>query len=203
MQRKPIEQKFEIASPNILRELFKPEHLLRTIRRMRAWQEVENEVTHPLRRAILLEYGEELSQGVASAVASGTWKASAAYIILISKRSGTYREIVFPGLLDVVVVRHVIDALEPYITANDNGKVFCGRSHANAKRQRGDMRTGFKFGSILVQPSEMHYRREASPTSSILTSQISSRRSIGIVQKMLSPKEHRLTKAYLSFSFTA
>jgi hypothetical protein len=62
MPSKPIEPKFEIQSPNILRELFKPEHLQRTIKRMRAWQESENEVTHPLRRAILLEYQEELSK---------------------------------------------------------------------------------------------------------------------------------------------
>src|SRR5882724_6697796 len=33
MPSKPIEPKFEIQSPNILRELFKPEHLQRTIKR--------------------------------------------------------------------------------------------------------------------------------------------------------------------------
>jgi hypothetical protein len=158
MPSKPIEPKFEIQSPNILRELFKPEHLQRTIKRMRAWQESENEVTHPLRRAILLEYQEELSKGLGSAVPAGTWRPSAAYIILISKRSGTYREIVFPGLLDVIVGRHIIDALEPYITADDGGKVFCGRSHANAARQRGDYENWFQvwldFSAAIGQALE-------------------------------------------------
>ena len=41
---------------------------------MRAWQDSENELTHPLRRAILLEYREELSQGLGSAVAAGTYR---------------------------------------------------------------------------------------------------------------------------------
>lgn len=49
--------------------------------------------------------------------------------------------------MDVIVGRHVIDALEPYITSDDEGKVFCGRSHANAARQRGDYENWFQVWS--------------------------------------------------------
>ncbi len=111
---------------------------------MRSWQEVENEVTHPLRKIILLEYEEGLATGLAAAVASGSWSPSPSYIVLVAKRSGTYRELAFPTLLDTIVGRQIIDALEPYIVADDNNQVFFGRSHANADRQRGDYENWFK-----------------------------------------------------------
>src|SRR6188768_2173003 len=136
--------KFDVSSPDILRELFTPEHGRRAIRRMRAWQEVENEVTHPLRKIILLEYEDGLATGLAAAVAAGTWSPSPSYVVLVAKRSGTYRELAFPSLLDTIVGRQIIDALEPHITADDNNRVFFGRAHANADRERGDYENWFK-----------------------------------------------------------
>ena len=111
---------------------------------MRAWQEVENEVTHPLRKIILLEYEDGLATGLAAAVAAGTWSPSPSYVVLVAKRSGTYRELAFPSLLDTIVGRQIIDALEPHITADDNNRVFFGRAHANADRERGDYENWFK-----------------------------------------------------------
>jgi hypothetical protein len=51
----PSERQFDVASPGILSDLFTAENVRRTIKRMRAWQEGENEVSHPLRQFILLE----------------------------------------------------------------------------------------------------------------------------------------------------
>jgi hypothetical protein len=142
--RKCPTPKFDVSSPNILQLLFTPEHGRRAIRRMRAWQEAENEVTHPLRKIILLEYEEGLATGLAAAVAAGSWSPSPSYVVLVAKRSGTYRELAFPSLLDTIVGRQIIDALEPHITADDNNRVFFGRSHANADRERGDYENWFK-----------------------------------------------------------
>src|SRR5687768_6262960 len=128
---KSAKPRFDVASSEILFALFRKTHIRRTIKRMRAWQETENEVTHPLRIPILIEYEEELSRSIASAVPAGTWKASPAYTILVAKRSGTYREMVFPSLIDTIVSRLIVDALEPHVTRDDNNKVFFGRSHAN------------------------------------------------------------------------
>src|SRR5438128_2499805 len=135
---------FDVSSPGILMHLFTPEHLRRTIRRMRAWQESENEVSHPLRKIILLEYEDAIATGLAASVATWTWSPSPAYMVLLAKSSGTYRELVFPSLLDTIVGRRIIDALEPYITKDDNNRVFFGRSHANADRERGDYENWFK-----------------------------------------------------------
>jgi Reverse transcriptase (RNA-dependent DNA polymerase) len=135
---------FDVSSPDILTNLFQPRHISRVVKRMRAWEEGENEITHPLQALILLEYEEELSKGLASVVPAGTWNPSTAYMVLFSKRTGTYREMVFPSLIDTIVARLVIDALEPHITHDDNERVFFGRSHANTTRQRGDYEKWFQ-----------------------------------------------------------
>lgn len=136
--------KFDVSSPNILRDLFNVQNVRSTIRRMRAWQEGENEVSHPLRELVLLEYEEALSKSLAASVPAGTWTPSSAYVVLVAKRSGTYRELSFPSLIDTLVGRRIIDALEPAITKDDNNRVFFGRSHANVDRARGDYENWFQ-----------------------------------------------------------
>ncbi len=111
---------------------------------MRSWQEAENEVSHPLRALILIECEDALSKSIAAAVPGGTWSPSPGYLVLVAKRSGTYRELVFPGLVDTIIGRRIIDTLEPAITKDDNNRVFFGRSHANSDRRRGDYESWFK-----------------------------------------------------------
>lgn len=111
---------------------------------MRAWQEGENEVAHPLRQIVLLEYEEALARSLAASVPAGTWTPSAAYVLLVAKRSGTYRELSFPSLIDTIVGRRIIDALEHSITKTDNNRAFFGRSHANVDRARGDYENWFQ-----------------------------------------------------------
>lgn len=134
----------DVTAPDVLSRVFSEEHLRTTIRRMRSWKESENEVAHPLRTLILLECGDALAKSLAAAVPAGAWKPSPAYVVLVSKRSGTYRELVFPSLVDSLVSRRIIDTLEPSITKGDNERAFFGRSHSNTDRRRGDYENWFK-----------------------------------------------------------
>jgi hypothetical protein len=111
---------------------------------MRAWQEGENEVSHPLRQILLLEYEEALAESLSASVPAGSWTPSASYVELVSKRSGTYRELAFPCLIDTIVGRRIIDAMEPHITRDDSNRVFFGRSHSNVDRARGDYENWFQ-----------------------------------------------------------
>jgi len=88
---------FNVSSPAILNELFTAKNIRRTIRRMRAAGDNENEVYHPLRKIILLEYEQALSESLAASVPAGAWTPSSSYIVLVAKRSGTYREMAFPA----------------------------------------------------------------------------------------------------------
>jgi hypothetical protein len=51
---------------------------------------------------ILLEYAEALSQSLSASVPAGSWRPSGSYIVLVAKRSGTYRELSFPCLIDTI-----------------------------------------------------------------------------------------------------
>ncbi len=143
--KRSSDESVDVSNADVVQRLFTPSNVLRTSKRMRARQEKENDVEVPVRKAILVHYGDELARGLALAVSSETWSPSPAYVVLIAKRSGTYREMVFPGLLDAIVGRRLIDALEPAITRDENGKqVFFGRSHANTEREPGDYEDWFK-----------------------------------------------------------
>ena len=61
-------------------------------------------------------------------------------------------------LIDSVVGRMAIDALEPFITCDDNNQTFCGRSHANTNRKPGDYEKWFSvwqdYTSAIAQAAE-------------------------------------------------
>ena len=158
LTKSPSDPQFDVSSPDILKDLFRSENIRKTIQRMRDWRDGENEVSHPLRQIILLEYEEALSLSLSASVPVGTWTPSSSYILLVAKRSGTYRELVFPCLIDSIIGRLIIDALEPHITKDDNNQVFFGRSHANADRARGDYENWFQvwldFSSSITKALE-------------------------------------------------
>ena len=77
---------------------------------MRAWQDVENEVSHPLDRFVLLEYEEAMAQSISASVPAGTWTPSAAYVVLVAKATGSYRELSFPSLIDTIVGRREVES---------------------------------------------------------------------------------------------
>ena len=127
-----------------LRDLFSEDHLAKTIARIRSDRDTENLVTHPLKRVILSEYGAYLERLISRDVCAGTFAPERAYPCTVSKRSGGFRELVFPSLIDSIVGRHVIDELEPRINRDDDGRAFCGRAHANTKRAVGDYEKWFQ-----------------------------------------------------------
>jgi hypothetical protein len=131
----------DVSGADILRTLFSRENILRTLRRIR--RDDDTLVAHPLRRIVVLEYAEHLAEVLSRLVPSGRWSPTSAYVCLVRKRSGNFRELVFPGLIDSLVGRCVIDALEPYITADDEDRTFCGRMHANTRREPGDYERWF------------------------------------------------------------
>ena len=101
-------------------------------------------VTHPLQRVVLREYGARLAKLISRDVQAGTFAPERAYPCTVSKRSGGFRELVFPTLIDAIVGRHIIDALESQINRDDDGRAFCGRAHANTRRAPGDYERWFQ-----------------------------------------------------------
>ncbi len=136
-----LESRVNVSRPQALAEIFSAPNVLRTLKRIR--KDDDTLVAHPLRRVILLEYAEQFSQVIARLIPSGRWTPTTAYVCLVRKRSGAYRELVFPALIDSIIGRCLIDALEPYITADDNDRTYCGRQHANTNREPGDYERWF------------------------------------------------------------
>lgn len=127
----------QLSSPDVLRTLFSPTSLRRALKRIAA-RDKDDLVSHPLKALILTEYVEQITEQLVRSVPPGTWSPSGAYVSLTSKRSGAYRELVFPTVIDGTVGRCVIDAIEPLIIADDDGKTFSGRSHFSNIREPGD-----------------------------------------------------------------
>lgn len=127
-----------LSSPSVLAEVFSRDSVTFTIKRMASTRDKDNLIAHPLRSGILIEFEEDLSEMISRLVVAGLWSPSASYLCFTHKRSGNYRELVFPSLVDSLVCRRAIDVLEPRITIDDNGRVFCGRSHASSNREPGD-----------------------------------------------------------------
>ena len=111
---------------------------------MRSVRDTDDLVTHPLKRLILRAYGQDLADVLAAEVVAGSYTPGRAYPCIVAKRGGGYRDLVFPSLVDSIVARRVIDVLEPHITADDNDRAFCGRSHANTTRDIGDYDSWFQ-----------------------------------------------------------
>ena len=127
-----------------LEEIFEENAIARTIRRIRSKRDTDDLITHPLKRIVLREYGSDLAGLLAAEVATGRYTPGSAYSCTVAKRSGGYRDLVFPSLVDSIVARHAIDVLEPHITKDDDDRAFCGRSHANATRDIGDYERWFQ-----------------------------------------------------------
>ena len=127
-----------------LGDIFSEENLNRTIRRMRSYRDTDDLITHPLKKMVLTEYGSGLAGQLANEVVDGTFKPERAYLCTVKKRSGGFRDLVFPSLIDSIVARNAIDVIEPNITKDDNNRTFCGRSHANTNRKIGDYERWFQ-----------------------------------------------------------
>ncbi len=134
----------DISKPDAVPLTFAEERVRFTIARMASVRDKDDLVSHPLRRLVLVEYGNDLAKLLAAVVPAGHWAPSSSYGVLVAKRSGAFRELVFPALIDSIVGRRVIDELEPRITKDDNNRAFCGRTHASSNRAPGDYSDWFK-----------------------------------------------------------
>jgi hypothetical protein len=123
--------------------LFVPANIARALARWATRNDKDELVAHPVRAAVLIEFKDELTEMISQAVLAGGWSAERAYMCVSQKRAGTPRDLVFPSLLDTIVGRIIIDALEPDITDDDGDSTFSGRSHANANREPGDYESWF------------------------------------------------------------
>lgn len=65
----------DLSGPDALRRVFEPSRVDYALRRMGQTQEGENSVAHPLRRLLVREYRDELSQMI-SRIAIRCWPAS-------------------------------------------------------------------------------------------------------------------------------
>jgi hypothetical protein len=137
-------QDVDVSQADVLTKVFSRENVAYTLKRLASARDKDNLIAHPLRSAILVEFGEQLSETISRRVISKSWSPSASYLCFTNKRSGSYRELVFPSLIDSVVGRRAIDALEKRITEDDNDRTFCGRSHASTNREPGDYSNWFQ-----------------------------------------------------------
>jgi hypothetical protein len=127
----------ELASPEVLKRIFSKDNLRKALARI-AKRGKDNLIAHPLRALVLTEYREQITEQLAQSVPGGAWSPSGAYVSLTSKRSGAYRELVFPTVIDGIVGRCLIDALEWQINVDDDGKTFSGRTHFSNTREFGE-----------------------------------------------------------------
>ena len=137
-------EEVDVSQADALTKVFSRENVAYTLKRLASARDKDNLIAHPLRSAILIEFEEQLSETISMRVNSRSWSPSASYLCLANKRSGNYRELVFPSLIDSVVGRRAIDALEEIITADDDCRTFCGRSHASTNREPGDYSNWFQ-----------------------------------------------------------
>jgi hypothetical protein len=134
----------DVSQTDVLTKTFSRDNVTYTLKRLASRRDKDNLIAHPLRSAVLIEFEEQLSEMICRLVIAGLLSPSASYLCFTNKRSGNYRELVFPSLIDSIVGRRAIDVLEPGITADDNERVFCGRTHASSTRQPGDYENWFR-----------------------------------------------------------
>lgn len=127
----------QLQSPDVLRVIFSTQNLRKALKRI-ASRDKDDLISHPLKSLVLTEYEDQITEQLIRSVPPGSWSPSGAYVSLTSKRSGAFRELVFPTLIDGIVGRCLIDALEPLINVDNDGKTFSGRSHFSNVREPGD-----------------------------------------------------------------
>ena len=126
---------------------------------MRSHRDRDDLVTHPLKRPLLTEYETYLARVIGTEVSAGTFTPGRSYPCTVSKPSGGLRDLVFPSLMDSIVGRHTINALEEDITKDDDERAFCGRSHASTNRAPGDYDSWFQvwrdYTASIARASEL------------------------------------------------
>ncbi|MCA9490676.1 MAG: RNA-directed DNA polymerase [Myxococcales bacterium] len=94
-------------------------------------------VQHPLTRPILAEYRDELAEHLARAVTDGTHQPEPAIHVVGGKDDGGARDHVYPGIVDTLVARRLIDELEGPLLGGDE-RAFLTRSRPSSLAAEGD-----------------------------------------------------------------
>ena len=132
----------DINAPDALSRIFARPRLKRAFQRI-VKADSDDFVTHPLKKPLLVEFEDTLCADLAQSIPDGSWRSEGAYLFLTHKRSGLFRELVFPTLVDSLVGRCLVDALEPQVTHDDDNKTFSGRTHFSNNRETGDYTSWF------------------------------------------------------------
>ena len=89
----------ELAAPDALSRVFSKPRLRWSFRRI-AKRGKDDIVTHPLKTPILVAFREQLCEELSELIPTGRWYPAASYLCLTYKRTGAFRELVFPTLVD-------------------------------------------------------------------------------------------------------
>jgi hypothetical protein len=81
-----------VSQADVLAKTFSWEEVTFTLKRMASARDKDTFIAHPLRAAVLIEFGEQLSEMISRLVIAGHWSRSASYLCFTNKRSGNYRE---------------------------------------------------------------------------------------------------------------
>lgn len=133
----------DVSSSEALRTIFSESRISRSVAKWRNEPWIETELArHPLERAILFQFGDELTSRLAERVSRFDWRPQAAKHLLLNKKPPTSattqsRTLSWPGLVDRLVARRLIDDLEPRAMDPSDDRVFSGRQFANSLAERG------------------------------------------------------------------
>lgn len=128
----------DVSRPDALFRIFSRSKLLASVHKWTGEPDVAPRGQHPLTRAILVAFGAEIADLLATTVPAGRYAPSAPVTIGGSKAGGGARRWVYPTFLDSLVGRRVIDELEPSIRRDDNGRVFIPRPSTISLRVAGE-----------------------------------------------------------------
>ena len=140
----------DLGSHRALAAIFSRERIERSIRKWCNEPADDALVRHPLERAILTQYSQELAERLSSSVPAGSWTAGPAYHVTADKGAGT-RDLSYPSLIDALVGRRTIDELEPVIRRNDGERVFTMHRRSSSRLPTRTYERWFDEWSRFVQ----------------------------------------------------
>lgn len=147
-KKDPEDTGFDLAQADAVLSALSQEPLSKTAKAMASNKDSDDLINHPLRRQIMVEFGEDMAASIGEKIRSGVWSPQPAYFALISKNSGAYREVCFPPLLDALVARRLTDELDTFLKnkldKNSSSRAFYGRNHTSLNRHRGDYSDWFQ-----------------------------------------------------------
>lgn len=136
--------RFDLGGPDALRRTFTRANVRDTIAKWAATR-IPTLAEHPLARAILTAYRDELADMLAVEVTQGTYRPSAPTFLEGRKSDQAARTFSVPTLLDAVVARRAIEEIEAALVPKADARVFMNRSRTSSLAERGQYRDGAQW----------------------------------------------------------